>query len=236
MKFGCRPFCSNQQRMQIVVHSKNCLFQWKFWNQPAPHQQGFLTQECDVKYDPIGLPESDEKIRLRLLVFLGVRVLSTPQRWLRGLWTSQPNVNFSSKVSDLLVKWKLVNKFMLPFSWCSASWSKCFLCLSQMPKNAMWTLNKRSVQRSCARLGDDDIRQSDFPKIVKMSARSRMKNCQELKFRTAPVFCDQPGIGTDQCTLAWSGGSVSWHGISLWIVSFLASATYPLLIKNANKM
>jgi len=42
----------------------------------VPFQQEFSTYECDAKNDPIGYPESesDKKIRLRLLVLLGIRL------------------------------------------------------------------------------------------------------------------------------------------------------------------
>jgi len=46
--------------MEIVGNSKKSLFQQKF-NKKLPFQQEFPTQECDVKNDPIGHPESDKK-------------------------------------------------------------------------------------------------------------------------------------------------------------------------------
>jgi len=40
----------------------------------VPFQQDFPIEECDVKNDPIGHPESDKTIRLRLPVLLGIRL------------------------------------------------------------------------------------------------------------------------------------------------------------------
>jgi len=58
MKFGCQQFCSNWQSMQIVVNSKNSLFQYKLQSKLYHfnrHELGFLTKECYVKNDSIGL-------------------------------------------------------------------------------------------------------------------------------------------------------------------------------------
>jgi len=60
--------------VEIVVHSTNSLFQENFqkkWYDFNRHELGFLTEECDVKNDFTGLPESDKK---RLLAFLGIRL------------------------------------------------------------------------------------------------------------------------------------------------------------------
>jgi len=59
----------------------------KFSKEIAPLKQGFPTYECDVKNDPIGLEdaESNKKIRLRLLVLLGIRFrLRNPAFNVRG--------------------------------------------------------------------------------------------------------------------------------------------------------
>jgi len=44
----------------------------------VPFQQEFPILEYDVNNNPIGHPESDKKIRLRLPVLLGIRHLTTP--------------------------------------------------------------------------------------------------------------------------------------------------------------
>ena len=57
--------------VEIVVHSKKSLFQQKF-KEIVPFLEEFSMQECDLKNDPIGHPESDKKIRLAVL--LGIRL------------------------------------------------------------------------------------------------------------------------------------------------------------------
>jgi len=47
--------------MEIVVHSKNSLFELKFQKKLYHfnrHELGFITYVCDVKSDSIGFPES----------------------------------------------------------------------------------------------------------------------------------------------------------------------------------
>jgi len=51
--------------MEVMVHIK-------VPKEIVPFQQEFPTEECDVKNGSIGLPESDEKMRLRLLLFSGI--------------------------------------------------------------------------------------------------------------------------------------------------------------------
>jgi len=59
--------------MEIVVHSKKSSFQ-QVSKENVQFQQELKTYVCDVKNDPIGLRESDKKIRLRLLVLLRIRI------------------------------------------------------------------------------------------------------------------------------------------------------------------
>jgi len=48
-----------------VVHSKKSV-STKISKEIVPFQEKFPTYECNVKNNPIGHPESDKKIRLRL--------------------------------------------------------------------------------------------------------------------------------------------------------------------------
>jgi len=68
--------------METVVHSKKSA-STKLSKEVVPFQQEFPTQDCDVKIDPIGHPESDKKIRLRLLVLLEIRLHPKPSDSLR---------------------------------------------------------------------------------------------------------------------------------------------------------
>jgi len=59
-----------------MVHNKNSLLvqhskEIVHFNR---HELGFLTQECNVKDDSIGIPKSDKKFQL--LVFLAIRLTS----------------------------------------------------------------------------------------------------------------------------------------------------------------
>jgi len=66
--------------MEIVVHSKKSV-STRVSKETVPFQQEFTISECDVKNDPIRLPESesDKNIRLRLLVLLGIRLQLHPK-------------------------------------------------------------------------------------------------------------------------------------------------------------
>ena len=64
--------------MEVVVHSKKSV-STKVSNKIVPFQQEFPTYECDLKNDPIGHPESDKKIRLRLTVLIGIRLRLHPK-------------------------------------------------------------------------------------------------------------------------------------------------------------
>jgi len=72
MKLAVKINGSRGAQQEIFVSTKVS-------NEILPFQQEFPTYECDLKNDPIGHPESDKKIRLRLTVLIGIRLRLHPK-------------------------------------------------------------------------------------------------------------------------------------------------------------
>jgi len=85
MKFGCQQWQRSEEQLainanrgaqqefsvSIKVSKKILPFHVEIFNR---YELGLLTSECYAEKYLLGLAESDRKIRLRLLVFLGIRL------------------------------------------------------------------------------------------------------------------------------------------------------------------
>jgi len=93
--------------MDIVAHSKKSLFQQKFHKKLYHFHRHFQRVWC--KYDTVGLPESesDKKIRLRLLVLLGIRLRLHPKTS-DSLWIRNPGRQGSILAWVIPKAWKTV--------------------------------------------------------------------------------------------------------------------------------